>query len=90
MGASTLGSVAALDANDSSALLRLTGCELQAASTVTTAKQNAISVSGVLQGDGQGNISAKTVDTAVTAASGNLITSGAVYTAIFGAMGGSY
>lgn len=55
-----------------------------------TAKQNAITASGVLQGDGQGNISAKTVDTAATSGSTNLITSGAVYTAILGAIGGSY
>ena len=55
-----------------------------------TAKQNAISVNGVLQGDGQGNISARAVDTAPASNSTNLITSGAVYTAIFGAIGGSY
>ena len=53
-------------------------------------KQGAIIVSGVLQGDGQGNITAKTVDTAPASDSGNLITSGAVYTAILGAIGGSY
>lgn len=53
-------------------------------------KQGAIIVSGVLQGDGQGNITAKTVDTAPASGSSNLITSGAVYAAILGAIGGSY
>ena len=53
-------------------------------------KQDAVSVSGVVQGDGQGGISARAVDTAPAADSTALITSGAVYTAIIGAMGGSY
>lgn len=52
--------------------------------------QAVITASGVLQGNGSGTITAKTVDTTVTSASANLITSGAVYTAIFGAIGGSY
>ena len=52
--------------------------------------QAVITASGVLQGNGSGTITAKTVDTTVTSASSNLVTSGAVYTAIFGAIGGSY
>ena len=53
-------------------------------------KQNKITASGVLQGDGNGGVTAKTVDTAPASGSSNLITSGAVYTAILGAIGGSY
>lgn len=55
-----------------------------------TGRQAKITASGVLSGDGNGNITAKAVDTAPASGSGNLITSGAVYTAILGAIGGSY
>lgn len=48
--------------------------------------QAKITASGVLQGDGLGGITAKTVDTAPTSDSTNLITSGAVYTAILGVL----
>lgn len=53
-------------------------------------KQDAITATGVLQGDGQGGVTAKTVDVAPASGSSNLITSGAVYAAIMGAIGGSY
>lgn len=52
--------------------------------------QPKIVVSGVLQGDGNGNISAKTIDSVPTSGSNNLITSGAVYTVIIGAIEGAY
>lgn len=52
--------------------------------------QRAINISGVLQGDGIGGVSAKAVDTTPTSGSSNLITSGAVYSAIIGAIEGSY
>lgn len=59
--------------------------------TIDTSEfQPAISVSGVLQGDGNGGISAKPVDTSPSSGSSNLITSGAVYAAIIGAIEGSY
>lgn len=61
-----------------------------ALSAIASDKQGKITTSGVLQGDGQGNISAKTVDTTPASGSANLITSGAVYNAIQGAIGGSY
>ena len=57
---------------------------------IADGKQAKITVSGVLQGDGNGGVTAKAVDTAPTSGSSNLITSGAVYTAILGAIGGSY
>ena len=53
-------------------------------------RQAKITASGVLQGDGNGGVTAKTVDTAPASGSSNLITSGAVYNAILGAIGGSY
>lgn len=46
------------------------------------AAQRKITASGVLQGDGNGGVTAKTVDTTPTANSTNLITSGAVKTAL--------
>ena len=55
-----------------------------------TGRQAVITASGVLQGDGQGNVTAKSVDTAPASGSSNLITSGAVYAAILGAIGGNY
>lgn len=92
-----------------------------ALAAIASGKQDKITASGLLKGNGSGGVSAavagtdyqaplpaqsgnsdkflKTngsalswaaVDTTVTSASANLITSGAVYTAIFGAMGGSY
>ena len=53
-------------------------------------KQDKITASGVLQGDGNGGVTAKAVDTVPASGSANLISSGAVYTAIIGAIGGSY
>lgn len=47
-----------------------------------TIKQDIITANGVLQGDGQGNITAKAVDSTPTASSTNLVTSGGVATAI--------
>ena len=55
-----------------------------------TGKQNTITANGILQGDGSGNISAANtaevttlnIDTVPTSQSSNLITSGAVYTAL--------
>ena len=41
-------------------------------------KQDKITASGVLQGDGSGGVSAKTVDSSPTANSTNLVTSGGV------------
>ena len=59
--------------------------------TIDTSEfQPAINVSGVLQGDGNGGISSKPVDTSPSSGSSNLITSGAVYAAIIGAIEGSY
>lgn len=45
-------------------------------------KQDKITASGVLQGDGNGGVSAKTVDSSPTANSTNLVTSGGVKSAI--------
>lgn len=45
-------------------------------------KQNKITASGVLQGDGNGGVTAKAVDTAPASGSSNLITSGAVYNSV--------
>ena len=45
-------------------------------------KQTKITASGVLQGDGNGGVTAKTVDTVPTANSTNLVTSGGVKSAI--------
>ena len=59
--------------------------------TIDTSEfQQVINVSGVLQGNGNGGISAKAVDSAPASGSSNLITSGAVYAAIIGAIEGSY
>lgn len=55
-----------------------------------TSRQAIITASGVLQGDGNGGVTAKIIDSVPTESSTNLISSGAVYTAIIGAIGGSY
>ena len=47
-----------------------------------TSKQNKITASGVLQGDGNGGVTAKTVDSTPTANSTNLVTSGGVASAL--------
>ena len=60
------------------------------AAVAGTDYQAPLTASGVLFGDGNGNVTAKAVDTAPASGSSNLITSGAVYAAIIGAMGGSY
>ena len=60
-------------------------------------KQDAIEVDGILEGDGEGNISAATtqevttlsIDSAPTQNSNNLVTSGGIYTALQNAGGGS-
>lgn len=56
----------------------------------TSTLQTTITANGVLQGDGNGRITAKSVDTIPTNGSASLITSGAVYAAIIGAIEGAY
>lgn len=46
------------------------------------AKQDKITAAGVLQGDGDGGVTAKTVDSTPTASSTNLVTSGGVKSAL--------
>lgn len=55
-----------------------------------SALQTKITANGVLQGNGSGGVTAKSVDSSPTSGSSNLITSGAVYSAIIGAIEGGY
>lgn len=50
--------------------------------TIDSGKQAKITASGVLQGNGNGGVTAKTVDSTPTASSQNLVTSGGVATAL--------
>lgn len=66
------------------------GTDYQAPMTAGTDYQAPITAVGVLQRNSNGTITSKAVDTTPGSGSSNLITSGAVYTAILGAIGGSY
>lgn len=59
--------------------LTYTTAQVQSNLDAIANKQAKITASGILKGDGNGNISAQTVDGTVTEDSANLITSGAVY-----------
>ena len=59
--------------------LTYTTAQVQAILDAVDDKQDGITVSGIVKGDGAGNLSAQTVDDTVTEDSANLITSGAVY-----------
>lgn len=59
--------------------LTYTTAQVQAILDAVDDKQDSITVSGIIKGDGAGNLSAQTVDATATENSANLITSGAVY-----------
>jgi hypothetical protein len=59
--------------------LTYTTAQVQAILDAVDDKQDGITVSGIVKGDGAGNLTAQTVDDTVTEDSANLITSGAVY-----------
>lgn len=59
--------------------LTYTTAQVQAILDAVDDKQDGITVSGIVKGDGAGNLTAQTVDDTVTEDSANLITSGAVF-----------
>ena len=62
--------------------LTYTTAQVQALLDAVGDKQAKITVNGIVKGDGNGNLSAQTVDTTVTEDSTNLVTSGAVYAVV--------
>ena len=59
--------------------LNYTTAQVQAILDAVDDKQDGITVSGIVKGDGAGNLTEQEVDATVTEDSANLITSGAVY-----------
>ena len=62
--------------------LTYTTAQVQALLDAVDGKQAKITVNGIVKGDGNGNLSAQSVDATVTEDSTNLVTSGAVYAVV--------